>query len=333
MYIIAEIGQAHEGSLGLAHSYIDALADTGVDAIKFQMHIADAESSMYEPFRVKFSYEDNNRYDYWKRMEFSKEQWAGLKKHCEDVSVDFLVSPFSLEAIDILDSIGVNQYKIGSGEVSNLLMLRKLAFLNKSVILSSGLSTIEELDRAVGIFKMSTSNISLLHCTSEYPTKPESWGLNMIQFLKDRYNIIVGFSDHSGDIYAPLAAVALGAELLECHVVFNKRMFGPDTLSSVTIDDMKRIVIGAKQIKFSLMNKVDKVNISESTISMKKIFEKSLAVNQKMLKGECITLGCLETKKPKGYGIDASLYESVIGKRLTKDLPKWSFLNYDDLED
>ena len=123
MYIIAEIGQAHEGSLGIAHSYIDALSETGVNAIKWQMHIAEAESSSEEPFRVKFSYEDKRRIDYWKRMEFTLDQWRGIKEHCEDRGMEFICSPFSNAAVEALEQLGVSKYKIGSGEVNNFLLL------------------------------------------------------------------------------------------------------------------------------------------------------------------------------------------------------------------
>ena len=125
--IIEEIGQAHEGSLGIAHSYIDSMAEAGVSAIKFQTHIADAESSEFEPFRVKFSYEDKTRFEYWKRMEFSEDQWVGIKSHCDDAGIEFLSSPFSLAAIDMLERVGVKRYKVGSGEANNHLMLEYLA--------------------------------------------------------------------------------------------------------------------------------------------------------------------------------------------------------------
>ena len=126
-YLIAEIGQAHEGSLGILYSYIDAIATTGVDAVKFQMHIAEAESSEFEPFRVSFSLEDKTRYDYWKRMGFTLEQWKAIKQYCNKVGLDFICSPFSNLAVDWLEEIGVKYYKIGSGEVNNFLILEKIA--------------------------------------------------------------------------------------------------------------------------------------------------------------------------------------------------------------
>src|SRR6056297_1158094 len=242
MQLIAEIAQAHDGSLGIAHSYIDALADAGVDAVKFQTHIAEAESSRHEPFRTNFSYEDETRFDYWNRMEFTPEQWGGLKKHCDDKNVEFLSSPFSNAAVDLLEKVGVKRYKIGSGEVNNFLLLRKIAETGKPIILSSGMSSFSELNRTMDFLSKYENDLSVLQCTTAYPTNPEQWGLNIITELKKRYDIPVGFSDHSGDIYACLAATSLGAEILEFHAVFDKQLFGPDAKASLTIDKIKRLV-------------------------------------------------------------------------------------------
>lgn len=331
MYIIAEIGQAHEGSLGIAHSYIDALADTGVNAVKFQTHIADAESSIHEPFRKKFSYEDKKRQDYWRRMEFTFEQWQGLKSHCEENGMEFLSSPFSNAAVDLLEKLDVKRYKIGSGEVTNFLMLEKIARTGKPIILSSGLSSYRELDDVFSFLGNFENELSILQCTTAYPTKPEEWGLNVIRNLKERYNAPVGFSDHSGDIFACLGATALGAELLEFHVVFDKRMFGPDAKASLTIDEASTLVRGVKMLRKSLTNPVEK-EVDSSMKELKNIFEKSLAVNRDISKNEVISFSDLEAKKPKSYGIDASKYQNVIGKKVTRDLKKWDFLKFEYLE-
>ena len=178
--IIAEIAQAHDGSLGILHSYIDALAESGVDAIKFQTHIAEAESSAFEQFRVPFSYVDKSRFDYWKRMEFSLDQWREIKAHCDSKGIEFMSSPFSNLAVDWLEEIGISQYKIGSGEVSNLLLLERIAKTQKPVILSSGLSDWEELEMAIDFLKNKEVDVSVLQCTTAYPFPPERWGLNMI---------------------------------------------------------------------------------------------------------------------------------------------------------
>lgn len=327
--IIAEIAQAHDGSLGILHSYIDALASTGVDAVKFQTHIADAESSAYEPFRVKFSYEDATRYDYWKRMEFTPEQWAGIKRHCGDKGLEFMSSPFSNAAVDLLEQVGVKRYKVGSGEITNHLLLQKIALTQKPVILSSGMSVWDELDKAVHLFQSKDIDVSVLQCISAYPATPEQWGLNVIQQLKERYKIPVGYSDHSGNIYACLAAAALGADIFEFHAVFDKRLFGPDAVASITVDDIKKLAEGIHQIKTALQHPAEKgrTNLQE----MKNIFEKSLAVNQSLPKGSIIEFKHLEGKKPKGYGLSASAFSEVIGKQLKTDKQQWDFLQTEDL--
>jgi N-acetylneuraminate synthase len=331
MYCIAEIGQAHEGSLGILHSYIDALKDTGIQAIKFQTHIAQAESSHLEPFRVKFSYEDNTRFDYWKRMEFTAQQWVGIKAHCEEVGLEFISSPFSITAVDLLESLGIQKYKIGSGEVTNLLLLERIAKTGKEVILSSGMSNWAELDQAVESLKAHGIKYSILQCTTAYPTTPENWGLNVISELKNRYGVPVGFSDHSGDIFACLAAACIGAEILEFHVVFDKRMFGPDTKASLTIDQITQLCKGLGLIGTAINNPVTK-NDNEKFIPLKAIFEKTLSVNCDLKRGTPLELQHLEAKKPANAGIPASDYLKVIGKTLAKDIKAWDFLTIDDIQ-
>ncbi|WP_395064906.1 N-acetylneuraminate synthase family protein [Flavobacterium sp.] len=330
-YIIAEIGQAHDGSLGMIHSYIDALSLTGINAIKFQMHIPEAESSQFEPFRVKFSYEDATRYDYWKRMSFTLDQWKEIKQHCDLVNLEFLCSPFSNLAVDWLEEIGVKRYKIGSGEVTNFLILEKIAKTKKPIILSSGMSSYSELDKTVAFLKELKVSYAILQCTTSYPTLPEHFGLNVIQELKERYQVVVGFSDHSATIETCIAATTLGAEILEFHVVFDRRQFGPDTKSSLTIDETKKLVVAVNAIKKALDNPIDKNN-NDSFKALKQIFEKSLAINKTLSKGHIITFEDLEAKKPKGYGIDASQFNTVIGKKLIFDKNQWDFLNEDDLQ-
>lgn len=331
-FIIAEIGQAHEGSLGIAHSYIDALAGTGVDAVKFQTHIADAESSSHEPFRVKFSYEDNTRMDYWRRMEFTADQWAGLKLHCEEKNMEFLSSPFSNAAVELLDKIGVSRFKVGSGEVNNLLMLQRIAETGKSIILSSGMSSFDELDKTINFLKKFKNSLSVLQCTTSYPAKPEEWGLNVLGELRERYNLPTGFSDHSGDIFACLAATTLGADILEFHATFDRRIFGPDTSSSLTIDQISLLVKGVRDIETAKGNMVNKGDNSKFA-PLKSIFEKSLAVNKDLEKGHIVTLGDLEAKKPKQYGINAEDYTRVIGRSIKRSMNKWEFLTEKDINE
>jgi N-acetylneuraminate synthase len=330
-YLIAEIAQAHDGSLGILHSYIDAVAKTGVQAIKFQMHIAAAESSKHEPFRVKFSKEDATRYDYWKRMEFTLAQWKEIKQHCDDVNLDFICSPFSNLAVDWLEEIDIHAYKIGSGEVNNFLLLEKVAQTGKPIILSSGMSSFAELDKTVDFLKNKKANFSILQCTTAYPTKPKQYGFNVIKELKEKYNVTIGFSDHSAKIATGIAAVALGAEILEFHVVFHRSLFGPDAMASLTMEETSQLVQAVNDIYVAKKNPINKTN-NESFHELKAIFEKSLAINKNLSKGHIITFEDLETKKPKGFGIAAQRFNEVIGKKLKKDKSQWDFLNEEDLE-
>ena len=330
-FIIVEIAQAHNGSFKTALDYVDALADSGIDAIKFQTHIAEAESSIYEPFRVKFSDQDATRFDYWKRMEFTKSQWTEIKVHCDKAGLEFMSSPFSNAAVDLLEEIGVKRYKVGSGEVNNLLMLEKMAETGKPIIVSSGMSSFEELDQTVAFLKERKVDYSILQCTTSYPTQPEQYGLNVITQLKERYQVPIGFSDHSADPATCIAATALGAEILEFHAVFSYEDFGPDVTSSIEISEIPKMVQSIRAVAKSLTFPINKNDNSQFT-ELKQIFEKSLAVNKDLKKGHILTFNDLEAKKPKGYGIDASQFQKTIGKQLTKGLSQWDFLTQDVLE-
>lgn len=329
-YIIAEIGQAHEGSLGILYSYIDALSQTGVDAVKFQMHIAEAESSEHEPFRVQFSLVDKTRFDYWKRMGFSLNQWKAIKQHCDAKGLDFICSPFSNLAVDWLEEIGVEQYKIGSGEVNNFLLLEKIAQTGKPIILSSGMSSYYELDNAVAFLEERNVNYSILQCTTAYPTQPEQYGLNVIQELKTRYHVPIGYSDHSAKTETCIAATTLGASILEFHVVFDRQLFGPDSRSSLTISETQELVLAVRNIAKALFQPINK-NSNQEFADLKQIFEKSIAVNKDLSQNHVLTFEDLEAKKPKGFGIDASQFQEVLGKSLNRDLKQWDFLNEEDL--
>ncbi|MFM1770993.1 MAG: hypothetical protein RLZZ71_135 [Bacteroidota bacterium] len=331
VFIIAEIAQAHEGSLGIAHSYIDVLAECGVDAIKFQTHIAEAESSEFESFRVKFSFEDETRFDYWKRMEFTKEQWLGLKEHCDNKGLEFISSPFSCAAVDLLEEIGVKRFKIGSGEMTNFLMLSKIANTGKPIILSSGMSDYKELQQCIEFLKPFGNEVSLLQCTTAYPTKPEQWGLGEISALKSRFDIPVGFSDHSSDITAGIAAVSLGAEILEFHATFHKDMFGPDAKASLSIDETKQLVQSVRALELALNAENTKEDMSQFS-ELKNLFGKSLAVNKNLSKGDTIDINDLESKKPGDKGISAREFQSVLGKKLLRDKTQWQFLSNSDIE-
>ncbi len=331
MQLIAEIAQAHDGSLGILHSYIDALAAAGVDVVKFQTHLAAAESSVHEPFRVNFSYEDATRYDYWNRMGFTEEQWIGIKAHCEEAGVEFMSSCFSQAAVDLMERIGMARYKVGSGEVSNFLLLEKMARTGKPILLSSGMSSWRELDAAVAFLRDFGNDLTVLQCTTAYPTPPERVGLNVLTELRERYpDVKVGLSEHTAKVATGLAAAALGADVLEFHAVFDRRMFGPDAGSSLTIDEITQLAAGVQDIRTMLAHPVDKTDNS-AYAGLKQIFEKSLAVSQDLPAGHCLTFADLEAKKPAGYGIPARQFREVLGKQLTRNLAQYDFLREEDI--
>jgi len=264
-------------------------------------------------------------------MEFTFNQWKELKEHCDGVGLEFMSTPSCLAAVVLLEKVGVKRYKIGSGDITNLLMLRKVAKTGKPIILSSGMSTIKEIMQAGNYIEQFENQYSILHCTSKYPTKPEDIRLDLIKIFKSKFNCPVGFSDHSGTIYPSLAASALGAEIIEFHAVFDKKMFGPDSLSSLTIDDIRTVVKGIRYIE-KANNSSKTNNLDKDFQKMKTIFNKSLSANKFLKKGHKIAYEDLESKKPSGMGIPASRFQDVLDKRLNNDKDKYDFLNYEDLE-
>ncbi len=331
IFVIAEVGQAHDGSLGMAHAFIDAIARTGADAVKFQTHIADAESSPDEPWRVKFSLQDQTRYDYWKRMEFTEEQWHGLKQHAEEKGLVFLSSPFSLEAVELLERVGVAAWKIASGEATTVPMLERMAQTGIPFLVSTGMSTIAEIDETVKFLKEKKVPYVIFQCTSMYPTPPEKVGVNMIPFFKEKYGVPVGLSDHSGKIFPSLAAVTLGASFIEVHVTFSREMFGPDVLASVTIDELEELVEGVRYIKRMIDNPVDKDKIAVELMQVKKTFSKSVFARVDIPQGTKLTFNHITFKKP-GTGIPASEYKKIIGKRTLRDISQGEMITYKDIE-
>lgn len=329
--IVAEVAQAHDGSLGLAHAFIDAAASAGANVIKFQTHIAAAESTPTEGWRVKFSRQDATRQDYWRRMEFTEEQWRGLRAHAEERGLAFMSSPFSLEAVELLTRVGVFAWKIASGEVSNAPLFEHIAGTGLPVYLSTGMSTLQEIDRAVDRLKSAGQPFAVLQCTSAYPTPPEQLGLNMIPVFRQRYGCAVGLSDHSGKIHAGLAAAALGIDVLEVHVTLSREMFGPDVASSVTTDELHTLVEGVRFIERARANPVDKDRLAEELSDVRRLFTKSVVAREALPAGTLIELRHLSIKKP-GTGIPAERIGQVVGRRLARDISKDQVLIDADLE-
>ena len=328
--IIAEVAQAHDGSLGTAHAFIDAVAETGATAIKFQTHIAAAESTPGEPWRVKFSPQDETRYDYWKRMAFSEAQWHGLKRHADERGLAFLSSPFSFEAADLLARVGVAAWKVASGEVTNTPLFDRMAEAGGPFLLSTGMSTLAEIDTAVEHIRALARSVTVLQCTSMYPTPPEKVGLNLIPFFQDRYACPVGLSDHSGTVYPGLAAVAMGAKAIEVHVTMSRAAFGPDVSSSLTVPELAQLVEGIRFIETMQSHPLDKDAVADELDAMRRLFTKSLVARADLAEGTVLTEAHLSIKKP-GTGIPAAHLTAVIGRRLARDVQADEVLRETDL--
>jgi N-acetylneuraminate synthase len=317
--IIGEVAQAHDGSLGLAHAFIDAIADAGADAVKFQTHIAAAESTSGEPWRVKFSRQDATRYDYWKRMEFTEEQWRGLKQHADERGLLFLSSPFSLEAVELLARLDMAVWKVASGEVGNRPMFERILATGRPVLVSSGMSPLVELDAAVAPVLERGTPLAVLQCTSAYPCPPEQVGLNLLPVFRERYGCAVGLSDHSGTIYPGLAAVTLGAEVLEVHVTMSRQMFGPDVVASVTTSELRQLVEGVRFVERMMATPVDKDAAAAAAAPLRTLFTKSVVARVDLPAGTLLRTEHLTVKKP-GTGIPAARLPELVGARLERSV-------------
>ncbi len=329
--IIGEVAQAHDGSLGTAHAFIDAIADAGADAVKFQTHLAAAESTVREPWRVRFSPQDATRYDYWKRMEFSEEQWSGLRAHADDRGLLFLSSPFSVEAVELLSRVGVAAWKVASGEVNHVPLFDRMLETGLPFLLSTGMSPLAEIDAAVARVQARQLPLAVLQCTSAYPCTAEQVGLNLLSDFRRRYDCPIGLSDHSGTVFPGLAAVALGAKVVEVHVTFSREMFGPDVPASLTTAELRQLVQGSRYIERMLANPVDKDEASRELSDLRAMFTKSLVARVDLPLGTILEEQHLAIKKP-GDGMAPERLQEVLGRKLKCRLAADSCLREDHFE-
>jgi N,N'-diacetyllegionaminate synthase len=312
--LIAEIGSVHDGSFGNAQKLIELASVCGANAVKFQTHIAEAESLSDAPSPEYFK--DEPRVDYFRRTGFSVEQWRKLKQLAEKCGLVFLSSPFSIEAAELLESLDMAVFKIPSGEITNIPLLEKVASFKKPVLLSSGMSNWKELDNAVSVFR-NQNNLTVMQCSSMYPCPPEYIGLNVLKEIQQRYGCEVGFSDHSLGLAAPIAAAALGASVIEKHFTFSKFMYGSDAQHSMEPNEFKLLASSLKDVWNMLKRPVNKDD-TFSYAAMKDIFQKSI-VSAVPIKAETyINREHLSFKKP-GTGIPASEYAKLIGKKIKID--------------
>lgn len=319
VFIIAEVAQAHDGSLGNAFSYIDAAKKAGADAVKFQTHFAKEESTPQEQWRIKFSKQDKTRYDYWKRMEFTPIQWAELKKHADSLGILFLSSPFSIAAVDLLESLDIPAWKVASGELTNIPLLKAMAKTGKPILISTGMHGFKEITKAIDTCTQYGAPVALFQCSSLYPCPPQKVGLNLISEMKRKFGVPTGFSDHTANIFTAVGAVAFGANMIESHIVFSKDCFGPDVSSSLTVDEFSSMVNGVRYITEVTRSKVSKEDIAADFSEMRNLFTKSIVAAKKLTKGTVINSENIKFKKP-GSGMAPELFNTISGKKINRDV-------------
>ena len=329
--IIGEIAQAHDGSLGFAHAYIDAVAEAGAGAVKFQTHIAAAESTPQEQWRVKFSTQDDSRYAYWKRMEFTEPQWLELKNHADSRGLLFFSSPFSLEAVELLLRVGVRAWKIASGEVGRTAAFERMAASGLPMYLSTGMSPLGEIDAAVEMIRSRGIPFVLFQCTTAYPCPPEKVGLNLIPVFRERYRCAVGLSDHSGTVFPSLAAATLGISALEVHVTLSREMFGPDVPASVTTAELREIVQGVRFIEAMKSHPVDKDSMAAELKPVRALFTRSIVARVDLPAGTVLSADHLVFRKP-GTGIPEQNVRQVIHRKLKHPVAANTLILEDNLE-
>ena len=320
VYIIAEAGVNHNGSLDIAKKLVDEAKKSGADCIKFQTFIAEniiSKNAKQAKYQTKNIGKEQSQLEMIKKLELSFEDFKQLNNYCIEKNIDFLSTAFDLESIDFLESLGMNTWKIPSGEITNLPYLIKIAKLKKKVILSTGMSTMQEIEDAVNIFKKyGTNDITILHCTTQYPTLFEDVNLNAMLSIKEKFGYDVGYSDHTKGIEVPIAAVALGATVIEKHFTLDNNMIGPDHKASLQPDELKKMVESIRNIELSLGD--GRKVVANSEKENMSIARKSIVAKKSIRKGQLLSEENITVKRP-GDGISPMKWFDILGTVAIRD--------------
>lgn len=326
--IIAEAGVNHNGDLNLAKKLIEQAAKAGADIVKFQTFKAEdcvSIKAKKAKYQLENTAKDESQLEMIKKLELSREAHFELMKYCKKHGIAFLSTPFDLESVAFLQSLNLSYFKIPSGEITNLPYLKAVARCKKKVLLSTGMANLAEIEAALEILrKNGTRDITLLHCTTEYPAPFEEVNLNAIKTLKEAFKLKVGYSDHTKGIVAALGAVALGAVVIEKHFTLDKTMEGPDHKASLEPSELKELCEGIRTLEKALGNGIKKASKSEAKNII--IARKSLVAKCEIKKGDKFSEQNLTTKRP-GSGISAMRYEEYLGKRALKTYKKDELIN------
>lgn len=332
VYIIAEAGVNHNGDIKTAKRLVDIAKKAGCNCVKFQTFSADkivTKSAEKAKYQIENTKNANSQYEMLKKLELSYDDFLELKAYCDTVKIDFLSTPFDVEAVEILDKIGVDAYKISSGEITNKPLLQYIARKNKNILLSTGMCTLEEVKKAVRwIEDVGNNKITLFHCTSNYPAPYSSVNMKAMLTLRDAFGYPVGYSDHTKGIEISLMAVAYGATVVEKHFTYDRNAEGPDHKASLEPDDLERLVTSIRHIEQAIGTGEKKP--SESELSTRKVARKSLVWKKNKKADEVVSLEDICCKRP-GTGICPEKIDELIGRVVIKDCKEDTLINWKDV--
>ena len=316
--IIAEIGVNHNGCIETAKKLIDVAVQSGADIVKFQTFKSDELTTDIAPlaeYQLKNSPEFNNQKKLLSKLELSEKNHILLKNYAEELGIEFLSTGFTIQSIDLLARVGIRRWKVPSGEINNIPLLKKIALQNQPTILSTGMCTLGEIELALKTLyesNLKKEYITVLHCNSAYPTPMEDVNLKAIRTIKECFDIKVGYSDHTCGIEASIAAVAMGAQIIEKHITLDKNMQGPDHKASIEPEELHKLVSAIRNIEKALGNGIKKPSNSE--IKNIKVVRKSIVASNYIEKGERYTTDNLCIKRP-GTGLAPTMFDFLLGMK------------------
>lgn len=331
--IIAEAGVNHNGNFELAKQLIDKAVEAGADIVKFQTCKAENVISRYADkaeYQKKTTGEADSQLEMVRKLMLTYDEYGQLKKYCDEKGIEFLSTAFDLPSVDYLHSIGMKRWKIPSGEITNLPLLIKIASLNEPIIMSTGMSELKEVEDAIKVLKDNgATDITLLHCTTEYPAPYGDVNLKAMDTMKDAFGLPVGYSDHTKGIEVPVAAVARGACVIEKHFTLDRNMEGPDHKASLEPDELKAMVDSIRNVELSIGDGVKKVSASE--LKNQDIARKSIIAAKTIKAGEVFSEDNITTKRP-GNGINPMHWFDLLGKTAKHDYEEDYLIEKDELD-
>lgn len=319
-FIIAEAGVNHNGKLDLALKLVDAAVEAGADCIKFQTFITEEETSVYAEkaaYQKCTTDQAESQFEMSKKLELSFDEFKLIKQYCESKGILFLSTPFEIKSVKFLDELGMKFWKIPSSDITNLPYLIEIAKTSKDVILSTGMSTISDIEKSIQVLvDHGTPKITLMHCTTEYPAPLEDVNLNAMDTLRSKFKCEVGYSDHTSGFEVAIAAVAKGATVIEKHFTLDKTMEGPDHIASLEPNELKDMVRAIRNVEVALGDSEKRITESERKNIV--AARKSIVAKCKIKKGEILTEENICTKRP-GSGISPMKWFDVLGTKAKRD--------------